>query len=63
MNDVSHVINFEFPNNVEDYVHRIGRTARAGKTGTAVTFFSSDSKYFVPLSFTLVSESCVGISY
>ena len=29
-----HVVNFELPNISEDYVHRIGRTARAGKTGT-----------------------------
>ena len=32
---VSHVINFELPNVPEDYVHRIGRTARAGAAGTA----------------------------
>lgn len=39
------VINFDFPNNVEDYVHRIGRTGRAGAKGTAITFFShSNSK-------------------
>ncbi len=34
---VSHVINFDLPNNYEDYVHRIGRTARAGNTGDAIT--------------------------
>merc|ERR1719424_942486 len=39
--EVMVVINFDFPNNVEDYVHRIGRTGRAGKKGTAVTFFTS----------------------
>ena len=36
--DVSHVINFDEPATREDYVHRIGRTARAGKQGTAYTF-------------------------
>ena len=36
--DISHVINFELPNEPESYVHRIGRTARAGKTGTALSF-------------------------
>jgi ATP-dependent RNA helicase RhlB len=36
--DVSHVFNFDLPQNAEDYVHRIGRTARAGKTGDAVSF-------------------------
>jgi len=35
--DVSHVINYDAPHHAEDYVHRIGRTARAGKTGDAVT--------------------------
>lgn len=38
INDVSHVINFELPNVPEAYVHRIGRTARAGKSGIAVSF-------------------------
>merc|ERR1719181_2492638 len=36
--DVKVVINFDFPNNVEDYVHRIGRTGRAGQKGTAYSF-------------------------
>ncbi|KAK9843203.1 hypothetical protein WJX74_008611 [Apatococcus lobatus] len=38
--DVSVVINFSFPLTTEDYVHRIGRTGRAGKSGVAHTFFS-----------------------
>ncbi|KAJ1795440.1 ATP-dependent RNA helicase dbp2, partial [Coemansia sp. RSA 2399] len=41
--DVKFVINYDFPNNVEDYVHRIGRTGRAGATGTAITFFTTDN--------------------
>jgi len=36
--NVSHVINFDLPNAYDDYVHRIGRTGRGGKTGTALTF-------------------------
>ncbi|HKX16446.1 MAG TPA: DEAD/DEAH box helicase [bacterium] len=36
--EVSHVINFDVPEDVETYVHRIGRTARAGRAGTAITF-------------------------
>lgn len=36
--DVTHVINFDIPQNYETYVHRIGRTGRAGKKGTALTF-------------------------
>jgi ATP-dependent RNA helicase DBP3 len=42
--DVDYVINYSFPLTIEDYVHRIGRTGRAGKTGTAYTFFQSCDK-------------------
>ena len=43
--DINFVINYDFPNSAEDYVHRIGRTARADKSGTAYTFFTAgDSK-------------------
>ncbi len=38
---VSHVINYDLPNTQEDYVHRIGRTGRAGKRGKALTFIGS----------------------
>uniref|UniRef100_A0A023F4I4 RNA helicase n=1 Tax=Triatoma infestans TaxID=30076 RepID=A0A023F4I4_TRIIF len=38
--DVKFVINFDFPNNSEDYVHRIGRTGRSKRTGTAYSFFT-----------------------
>lgn len=34
------VINFDYPSNSEDYVHRIGRTGRSQRTGTAYTFFT-----------------------
>ncbi|EOY02439.1 DEAD-box ATP-dependent RNA helicase 46 isoform 2 [Theobroma cacao] len=44
--DIRVVINYDFPTGVEDYVHRIGRTGRAGATGLAYTFFGDqDSKY------------------
>ncbi|MGI9309015.1 MAG: DEAD/DEAH box helicase [Gammaproteobacteria bacterium] len=36
--DVSHVVNYDLPQDAEDYVHRIGRTARAGATGDAISF-------------------------
>lgn len=39
VDDIRMVVNFDMPNNMEDYVHRIGRTGRAGKKGTAVSFF------------------------
>ncbi|MDR3514691.1 MAG: DEAD/DEAH box helicase [Azospirillaceae bacterium] len=38
--DISHVINFDLPKVAEDYVHRIGRTGRAGATGVALSFFT-----------------------
>lgn len=38
--DVKFVINFDYPNNSEDYVHRIGRTGRSNNTGTAYTLFT-----------------------
>jgi ATP-dependent RNA helicase DDX5/DBP2 len=40
--DVKAVINFDMPNNIEDYVHRIGRTGRAGASGEAYSFITSD---------------------
>ena len=44
--DVSHVFNFDVPSHAEDYVHRIGRTGRAGKTGTAYSIaVPADGKY------------------
>jgi len=39
---ISHVINFDLPNEPESYVHRIGRTARAGAAGTAISYCSAD---------------------
>ncbi|MDP2323678.1 MAG: helicase-related protein, partial [Gammaproteobacteria bacterium] len=38
IDDISHVINYDIPENADDYVHRIGRTARAHKEGDAITF-------------------------
>ena len=44
---VSHVINFELPNVPEDYVHRIGRTARAGAAGKAIAFCSGEERAYL----------------
>lgn len=38
--DIQHVINFDMPSEIENYVHRIGRTGRSGKTGIATTFIN-----------------------
>ena len=40
--DVSYVFNYDLPNDPEDYVHRIGRTARAGASGTAISLCDAD---------------------
>jgi superfamily II DNA/RNA helicase len=45
--DVSHVFNFDVPTHSEDYVHRIGRTGRAGKTGIAITLVAHEDKQHV----------------
>jgi hypothetical protein len=42
--DVELVINYSYPLTTEDYVHRIGRTGRAGKKGVAYTFFTQENK-------------------
>jgi ATP-dependent RNA helicase RhlE len=44
---VSHVINYELPNVPEQYVHRIGRTARAGAEGVAISFCAEDERYYL----------------
>ena len=44
---VSHVINFEIPNVPEQYVHRIGRTARAGAEGKAISFIAPDERPYM----------------
>ncbi len=47
IDNISHVINFELPNEPESYVHRIGRTARAGAEGTAYSFCAADERSFL----------------
>lgn len=46
--DVSHVYNYDLPQDAEDYVHRIGRTARAGKAGEAISFACEDFAFSLP---------------
>lgn len=50
VNDLAMVVNYDLPNEAENYVHRIGRTARAGKSGKAYTFCSEQDVYsLVPI--------------
>lgn len=43
VSDIKHVINFDYPNTTEDYVHRIGRTGRSKSNGTAYTLFTEEN--------------------
>jgi len=48
VDDISHVLNYDLPEQPEDYVHRIGRTGRAGKTGVAISFLCEYGSYVIP---------------
>ena len=48
VDDIGFVVNFDFPYEPEDYVHRIGRTGRAGHTGTAISFADEDESFIIP---------------
>jgi superfamily II DNA/RNA helicase len=55
--DVSHVFNFDVPHHADDYVHRIGRTGRAGKTGTAITIVAPADQKAVAAIEKLIGQS------
>ena len=46
IDDIQLIINYDVPHDAEDYIHRIGRTARAGKEGRAITLVSEDDQYY-----------------
>jgi ATP-dependent RNA helicase RhlE len=54
---ISHVINFEVPNISESYVHRIGRTARAGAQGIAISFCDAEERAFIKDIEKLIAQS------
>ncbi len=47
IDEITHVVNYDLPNVSEDYVHRIGRTARAGASGVAISFCDAEEKAFL----------------
>jgi ATP-dependent RNA helicase RhlE len=47
IDDITHVVNFDLPNEPETYVHRIGRTGRAGATGEAISFCAAEERGFL----------------
>ncbi|GHD46276.1 ATP-dependent RNA helicase RhlB [Marinobacter persicus] len=53
---VTHVFNYNLPDNAEDYVHRIGRTGRAGSTGVSVSFAGEDDSFALPAIETYISQ-------
>ena len=63
ISDVSHVINFDIPEHSEDYVHRIGRTARMGKRGRAVTFVTPEDGQFLTGIEKLINQIIPSASY
>ncbi|XP_027056411.1 probable ATP-dependent RNA helicase DDX4 [Pocillopora damicornis] len=78
IDDVRHVVNYDLPNEIEEFVHRIGRTGRIGHEGKATTFFQkgkddkiaralvkilSDASQEVPEWLEEIAESAVGTSY
>ena len=48
VDDISHVINYNLPEDPEDYVHRIGRTGRAGNTGVSISLACEDDAFMLP---------------
>ena len=53
---ISHVVNYTLPHDPEDYVHRIGRTGRAGATGTSVSFACEDDSFYLPAIETFLGD-------
>ena len=60
---VTHVINFEIPNVPESYVHRIGRTARAGASGTALSFCAGDERGYLRDIERLTGRPCAVVEH
>ncbi|WZZ07541.1 hypothetical protein YC2023_093462 [Brassica napus] len=61
--DVKYVINYDFPGSLEDYVHRIGRTGRAGAKGTAYSFFTAANARFAKELVSILEEAGQKVSH
>ena len=55
--EVSYVINFDMPNNIEVYVHRIGRCGRVGNKGSSLTLLTQQDKFLFNSLFELLCKS------
>ena len=57
ISNVKHVVNYDIPNDVEEYVHRIGRTGRVGNLGLATSFFNESNANIARDLFDLLTEA------
>ena len=57
VDNISHVVNFNLPEDPEDYIHRIGRTGRAGATGTSISLVCESDAFMMPSIEALLGES------
>ncbi|EDV93337.1 probable ATP-dependent RNA helicase DDX43 [Drosophila grimshawi] len=55
--DITHVINYDFPRNIEEYVHRVGRTGRAGRRGTSISFITREDWAMAKELITILEEA------
>ncbi|XP_078398061.1 putative ATP-dependent RNA helicase DDX43 [Cetorhinus maximus] len=58
VHDITHVFNFDFPRNIEEYVHRIGRTGRAGRMGSAITLVTRNDWRFAAELIAILERAC-----
>jgi ATP-dependent RNA helicase RhlE len=63
VDNLSHVINYDLPNIPETYVHRIGRTGRAGASGIAVSFCDSEEKAYLRDISKLIAKTIPSVTY
>jgi ATP-dependent RNA helicase RhlB len=61
VDDISHVINYNLPEDPEDYIHRIGRTGRAGALGTSISLVCESDVFMLPAIETLLGEPIVSL--
>ncbi|XP_020298653.1 probable ATP-dependent RNA helicase DDX43 [Pseudomyrmex gracilis] len=56
--DITHVLNYDFPRDIEEYVHRVGRTGRAGRTGESITYMTRSDWSHAEKLIKILEEAC-----